>query len=293
MLCVVSMAQAQETIYRDTVHLYSFKTQPDIRSGNVEGMNLNLQYRLVYDKDRHRTAKPLQLGIRVVFFHPDGRVISAVPGATNHASKERIAITGSEDFHWTGSRDLFMPYYALNLPPGTRPVRMKVYAYVKDTAVTEDPRIIFVTGASQTGVTITKPPVRIFRMIVREIRVSPRNAKGRPWDFGILKTNDPDLIYRISMNSKNHSDNRFASTTVDDAVSGSWSVDSGPVTISVADRITLGVYDKDAMFDDLIGRLTHPLDEWVRIGKSGKPVVFGLVTHCLIEAEEMTGDKKK
>ncbi len=284
---------AQSAFFGDTLQIHSIRAFPDLRSGNAEGLRLNLHFSLQYDEKRHQAKKPVLLGIRIIFFQPDGKIVSAVPGTSYHVSDEGVAITGSEDMTWTNTKDLFMPYYAFSLPEGEHILRLKIFSYVKDSAVTEDPRLIFLKGPSETTVKIKKPGTRSFRIMVRELRVSPSNANGRAWDFSLFGSNEPDLMHRVVTKSKEHSDFRHTSSTVQDAFSAGWIDFSEPVIISVRDEITLNISDKDLLFDDVIGEISNTLDKWLEISAQKKPVSFGEVTSCLVELVEIRNDSVK
>ena len=278
---------AQRQSFSDTLVVHSLRAQTDIRSGNAVGLRLKLTFKLKYDHYRHGSEWPELFGIRAAFFKPDGSIVLAVPGSSYHASKEYIANTGSDDYLPISKKTLFLPYYALRLPAGFHRLHVRVYGFLRDTSVFEEPRIIPVTGMSGLTVSIHKPQTRSFRMVVRDLKVKPHNENGRAWDFGLLNTNEPDLMYRIRIKSAEHTDDRDVSTAIDDAFTGEWTLFSGPVIISSDDRITLSVFDQDVMYDDLIGEISHTLDEWKSISVSKQVLSFGLVLHCIVETEEL------
>ncbi len=279
---------SQSADFRDTLTVQSFRVTPDIRSDQVEGIRLAIKYNLVYDVAGHKAKRPLILGIRADFYHPDGLPIHAASGTSFHVSPEGFAVTVLEDMSWPKQDVLFMPYYALDLPAGENSIRVKLTAFLKDTAVIEDNRNITVRGIQESTVNIRKPNTRSFRMMVRELRVNPRNAKGNHWDFGFLSPNDPDLQSRIVLKSKEHSDDVHISSSVEDALSAAWIDFSNPITISINDKITLVIYDKDLFFHDLIGEVSFTLDEWIKIGNAKQSIKFGFVSSCVIDIEEIT-----
>lgn len=278
---------AQRQSFKDTLFVHSLRAQTDIRSGNAVGLRLNLTFKLKYDQIRHGSDWPELFGIRAAFFKPDGSVVLAVPGMSYHASKEYFANTGSDDYLPINKKTLFLPYYVLRLPEGFHRLQVRVYGFLRDTSVFEEPRVIPVIGISRLNLSINKPKTRSFRMVVRDIKVKPHNENGRAWDFGLLNTNEPDLMYRIRIKSAEHTDDRDVSPVIDDALSGRWNLFSGPVVITSDDRISLSVFDQDVMYDDLIGEVTHTLDEWKSISVSKQVLSFGLVLHCIVETEEL------
>ncbi len=281
------LLNAQETNYRDTLRVYSIRPLSDIRSGQAEGARLTVHFNLIYNEARHNSKKPVMLEFQALFLTADGSPVRASQGTVYHISREGYAVTGINDMQWSNKKDLFIPYYALELPPGRHSLNVSLSCSVKDTAVTQESRPVPVTGMTQVTIQINKPRTRMFRMYVRELRVNPLNAKGRPWDSGFFSSTDPDLQYRIELRSKEHTDNTHMSSTVQDALSAGWIDFADPVTVSLNDRITLSVYDKDIFFHDPIGEISYSPDDWLRTGSSGQPISFGQVTSCIVVIEEI------
>lgn len=287
-----SVARSQTSEFRDTIIIQTLKVMPDIRSDNVEGVRLSFRFNLIYNEKMHARKKPAVLGIRAFFFSENGAPVRAISGTAYHKSDDGLAVSGLDEMNWTNQKNLFLPYYALDLPAGRHSLVLRISAWVKDTSVTEDSRPIAVRGMLESAFQINKPQTRTFRLRLRELRVHATNAKGNYWDFGLFSSNEPDLQHRVVLRSKEHADNVHISSTVEDALSAAWPDFSEPLTISRNDKITLCIYDKDLFFHDLIGAISYGLDEWLRIGAQNAPIYFDRVNTCIIEIEEPMPDTR-
>ena len=121
-------------------------------------------------------------------------------------------------------------------------------------------------------------------MLCSGVRVTETDH-GKNWDFGLVGL--PDPIFKVIMDNAFQPDLLYTSVEVQNSLSAAWIDYSTPFFISEGDKITLGIYDKDTLIDDLIGKESHTLDEWLEISKTVKELKFDQVLYCTVKVEKM------
>ncbi len=274
------------SVYRDTCSITNTKIATDIKSKDILGVQIDFDYFLQYDV-KHKKQEPLNFIIEIDILDHLGKQLHAVG---SESSFNRKGFAGAEKtermvaVRTKTAQHFFVPYYCFDLPPGQTPLQVSIRVTLRDSAFDEKPRIISTNGTTSQSFTISKPPTCKVRMLCSGVRVSETDH-GKNWDFGLSGL--PDPMFKIILDNDIQPDFIYNSSSVENSLSAAWIDFSVPFLISEGDKITMGIYDKDTLIDDLIGKESHTLDEWLDISKASKELVFDQVKHCTVKVEKV------
>ncbi|PLX11279.1 MAG: hypothetical protein C0594_03875 [Marinilabiliales bacterium] len=259
------------------------KISKKILSKNISGIKLELTSKLVYDKSKYKLEKPKNASIKLYLRKPDGDTIQAIKASSNY--KDYNGYFAASKSITTIKTEVFIPYYALKLSEGEHKLEYCLSAFVRDTSINQPQREISVKGEQTGEILIQKPPVENFKLVVRGVRVTKKDFKNKEWDWG-LSGKEPDIKIKVLLINDYLADIVFSSTTMKNSFSAAWIDYSEPITISKGDKITIGVYDDDIMFDDKMGTITHSLPEFLKIANNIEELSFNLVTFFLLDIKK-------
>jgi hypothetical protein len=272
--------------WRDTCYISNTRITPNVKSKGILGLKIEFVSNLIYDP-RHKSQEPNYLILEVALLNEAGKPLPAHGDGSSFnlkgfAGAEKTELSAS--VRQKVSRTFFIPYYCLDLPAGSAKLQCTVRVSLKDSSLLEKPRMIAVKGVNLQTVSIDKPGTTKLRMLCSGVRVSATDH-GKSWDFGL--TGLPDPVFKVILDNAVQPDFVYTSTEMQNALSAAWIDYSTVFFVSDGDPITLGIYDKDTLIDDLIGKETHTVDEWLEISKTSKELVFGQVTYCTVKVEKM------
>ncbi|MFI5150813.1 MAG: hypothetical protein ACHQRM_13845 [Bacteroidia bacterium] len=274
------------TVWHDTCYITSAQITPDIRNKEISGINIDVVSYLKYDK-QHVGDKPSEFMVTISILTAGGKPLPALSPRSQFC---RNGFAGAEKSEFgrpsgeTTRMKFFIPYYVLNLPPGEASLQCSIQVSVLDTSIIQKPRHIPSAGPALQSFTIHKPAVIQARMLCTGVRVTAKDH-GRNWDFGL--TGLPDPVFKVILDNEAQPDFLYTSPEVQNSLSAAWLDFSPHFLISEGDKITLGIYDKDTLIDDLIGKETHTLDEWIEITKAAKELAFDQVLFCTVKVEKV------
>lgn len=263
----------EEEAKKDILTISSLKGTPDVTAGGVSGMHIDVEanlstrqeggfptlYALVYDTSK----QPIKAAVTLSRYNIAGKA-----GCSRSILVQKFPVK------------LFIPYYILDLREGRHEIIIQISAAVKYGTAAEEK--VLIRGKKTFSLTINKPVVRKFRVMVRELRVAEKNLRDNNWDNGSGRSRLPDLRCKVELGAKAAKDVVYASSVVKNSLSAAWIDYSGILAISEGDTINIVVYDKDTMFDDPIGRVKFKLEELKAVADKGEKIRFGLVNSCLI-----------
>lgn len=280
--CVVLLPQAEEAeaVKKDTMEITSLKAAPGAREGGVIGINIELEAAIEL---KDTSGVPL---ITAIVYDANGTPVKA---AVKKSRYNIGGLAGSERMGFISKFPvkLSIPYYILDLKEGRHSLSVKISAAVRYGA--KEPEKVECRGEDSVSLSIDKPAVRKFQVIMRELRVEERNLRDNNWDSG-GRARLPDLRYKVELGSKATRDIVYFSSVVQNSLSAGWIDYSGVIAISEGDTVNIAVYDKDTMFDDPIGRKKLSLDELIKMANKGEKIHFGLVDSCLISVKQGNRD---
>jgi hypothetical protein len=194
--------------------------------------------------------------------------------------------TTDSDILQSGSGKFFVPYYVLKLNEGAHKLKVRLEVMRMDSAKGKfDSKKVVVEGPVEKQFSINKPKTRTVKLCCTGVRVKSYNSKGNSWDFG--SSGLPDLVYRVLLEAGEVSDRLYSSPEMQNATSAAWLDYTGHITVSEGDRISIGVYDNDTMYDDLIGIENLSVDELLEAASASKELHFGYVDYCTLKAAEI------
>lgn len=273
-------------VWRDTCYISNTIITPDIKIKGIMGVKIEFDSFLNYES-KHINKTPNTFIVDVIILNDLGKPLTAneEPTSFSHngaviANKSTIIVVVKKKV----SNSFFIPYYCIDLPVGKAKLKYKISISLKDTSMMEKERHIAVKGIFSGDFFITKPPIHKVKMLCSSVRVATTD-NGKSWDFGL--SGQPDPVFKVVLNNGIQADYIYESPTVENSSSAAW-IDSSPIfIISEGDEITLGIYDNDTLSDDVIGSVSHSLDEWLEISKTSKELVFGQVTYCTIKVQKI------
>lgn len=260
----------------------------DVVRGNIHGAELT-----VFFKKRFSTRKSESLyqsyHFAMLVMDENGKAIQAVNSSSKYDRDGTVvseSSTNDLDILQTGLGRFFIPYYALGLNEGVHKLKIKLEVARFDSVKGKfDTHKVVVLGPAEKLIQINKPKTRTLKLYCSGVRVQDHNAKGNSWDFG--GPGLPDLVYRVLLESDAATDRLYSSTEMQNATSAAWINYTGPITISEGDKITIGIYDNDTLYDDLIGTKDFTFEEILAAGTAGKELHFGLVEFCTLKVQEL------
>jgi hypothetical protein len=273
-------------VWHDTCFVINTHLTPDIVNKNITGVTIDFDYTLSYDK-KHKQNKPSELLIDLHIQDAAGKKLEAL---SPHSIFCRNGFAGAEKSEFgrepgeKTSMHFFIPYYCLNLKPGEVQLQCSISIGIRDTSILEKERPVLVSGTATLPFGIHKPETVKVRLLYTGVRVTAKDH-GKNWDFGLSGL--PDPVFKVILANDAQPDFLYVSPEVQNSLSAAW-IDPSPVfLISVGDKITLGIYDKDTLIDDFIGNETHTLEEWLDISKDKKELAFDQVLYCTVKAEQV------
>jgi len=272
--------------WRDTCYITNTRITPDVRSKDILGVTIDFDSFLSYDT-RHTKKEPFNFVIEINILDAAGKQVRAV--STGSAFNQKGFAGAEKTEHIVSVRTkinqhFFVPYYCLDLPPGQVKLQYLIRCSVRDTSFDEKLRTVYADGVTTQKFAISKPPSNKVRLLCTAVRVSPTDH-GKNWDFGLSGLPDPE--FKVILSNAVQPDFLYTSASIENSLSAAWIDYSTPFFISEGDKITLGIYDKDTIIDDLIGMESHTLDEWLEISKSVKELKFDQVLFCTVKIEKM------
>ncbi|OFX60322.1 MAG: hypothetical protein A2046_02660 [Bacteroidetes bacterium GWA2_30_7] len=278
-LCSLSSFSIQQ---KDTLLVKSIEVNSDKFSNNIYGAEIEINTILKYYNEIKKTKNPSSLIFRITIFDENNKPIQATESTSFKKSNNQVAIS-QEFLNERSDFKIFIPYYCLNLEKGLHKLSLLINAYVRDTSITDKPREIFCKGLNHKKLTINKPATKTFKLLVQGVKITNFDSKGSTWDWtGGLA----DIFYNISLISTNNSDLIFNSSTVKNTLSAAWMDYSENITISENDKITIGVYDEDTMFHDIVGQKDFTYTELLSLSDSETEISFGQVTYLILKVKK-------
>ncbi|OFX18928.1 MAG: hypothetical protein A2033_12345 [Bacteroidetes bacterium GWA2_31_9] len=267
---------------KDTIDIKTINVKTDIVSNNIFGAELEINANLKYFNEIKKTNKPNSLIFRIIIFDSNNKPILATESTTFKKNDNQVAI--SQEFYNENNRyKIIIPYYSLKLEQGIHKLSISIKAFVRDTSITDKPREIFCKGFTKKQITITKPPTKTFKLLVQGVKITKLDSKDSSWDWtGGLA----DVFYKISLNSSSYSDLIFSSSVVKNTQSAAWMDYSKYITISENDKITIGIFDEDTMFHDIIGEKNFTYEDLLSISDSETELTFGQVTFMILKVKK-------
>lgn len=239
------------------------KIQSDVRLKEVIGIDVHFDLKFRYSNAALNRAEansgPYDYDLICELLNPNGVPISAThdaalwrdPAGHVHTNQTIRLVEDRNEFK---NRHFFLPYYAPNLPEGPHNVRVRV--------AIRDIRTKKILAEYKTGVLeIHKPPVRLYRIRMKEVEVSETDFDKENWDYFFLTETEglPDLKWEV----QRAGDPVFSSRRRKNVTQfeGNFRDNSGVFTLSEGDRIQLAIIDNDmTSVSDTIG--VSNLDPW-------------------------------
>ena len=274
--------------HTDTVTVVAISVKTDCVSGNIHGAELTVLFKKKFSMRKGEiTFQSYRFSLHVL--NENGKAIEAVNVGSQLNVGGRVVIqnsTNDQNILQTGMGKFFIPYYALKLSEGAHTLKIKMQVARFDSVKGKyDPGKITLRGTAEKLFSIKKPKTRTLKVCCSGVRVKGQNAKGNSWDFGT--SGQPDLIYKVVLESAAHADILYVSAEMQNATAAAWIDYAGPVTVSEGDKITIGIYDNDTMFDDIIGANDFSVDELLSVSTTAKELHFGLVEFCTLKVSEI------
>ena len=177
------------------------KIQPDIRRKEVIGIDVNFDLSFRYSDAALKRAQPesgpFDYDLVCELLNPNGVPINAThdaakwrdPSGHVHTNQTIRLQNDRTDYK---KRHFFLPYYAPSLPAGLHNVRVRIA--IRDVK-TKKILVEHSTGILQ----IHKPPVKLYRIRMKEVEVSELDQNKENWDYFFLTETEglPDLKWEV------------------------------------------------------------------------------------------------
>lgn len=158
---------------------------------------------------------------------------------------------------------LFIPYYAISLPPGEH--TLTVQPVVKK-ALQDQTRQIALSYEGQSTVVLEQPELVKVQIKVTNVEAESSNLDGKSWDenLGIGKDEAklPDLKWRLLFETTTDKDEAFTSVEVENSLKAAWSEPSPVFYMAPEDKVAFEVLDADGIGqENRIGKRFFTLTE--------------------------------
>ncbi len=173
--------------------------------------------------------------------------------------------------------ELFIPFWAMKLPPGAHDLTIELTARMKSNTTSARPSEtpIEVRGKSVVGTRIQKPPTRSVQVLVSQVVASPIAA-----DASFLRPRKarPDLFWRLLFDRVSV----YSSPVCTDCRQAKWKRYSPVVQVSEGDLITVSILDRDVAKNDRLGSFVFTLETLQNIASSKVPLALSDVDSLLL-----------
>ena len=233
--------------------------QTDARKREVVGIAVSFDLQFLYSAAELNRADPgsgpFDYALFCELLNPNGVPITASQDAASwrdpyghvHAN-QTIRLRQERSLYQ--KRQFFLPYHVPNLPKGGHNVRIRI-------ALMDAKTKKILADYQSSILPIQKPPVKLFRMKMKEVEVAELDRNKENWDYFFLTESEglPDLKWEIQRaNDPVFSSRRRKNVT---RFEGNFRDNSGIFTLSKGDPIELVIIDNDmTSASDTIGRMT-------------------------------------
>ena len=174
--------------------------------------------------------------------------------------------------------DLFVPFYAIDLPAGAHQIVPTFEAERTDGLRGRVDHPLRIDDALPPF-TIVKPPTREINVLVTRVEVAPGQYDAAL--FRLYKAR-PDLYWRVRFGSRPGSV-VHASRIHNDTYNTEWNRATSTITWSEGDQISIDVLDADVTLDDLLASFTFTYEQLLMAYERGRPLSRGAVRHLSLE----------
>lgn len=164
---------------------------------------------------------------------------------------------------------LFIPFWAMKLPPGAHDLTIELSARMKTgvSSRTSSETPLETRGKNVIQTRIQKPPTKSLQVLVSEVVASPFAA-----DASFLRPRKarPDLFWRLLFDKVSV----YSSPVCTDCRRATWKRHSPVVHLSEGDLVTISVLDRDVAKNDSLGSFVFTLETLQNIAGSKTPLAL-------------------
>lgn len=235
--------------------IQGIEIEPNYIDDGVHGMKITYRYNFLSLEEEHHNDTLLQNCTFTIKtkISENGKNIGTAKGFKSVTNQNgdlefTIQLIGSEiqASKYDKLAVQFIPFAALNLMEGEHNLAVKAEISGKDaTGFLHNQKI------EKNGIVINKPITKTFTMNIDYLEVNTLNSIGQAWDYGIFKTDAPDVGINIMVGNVS-----VWKSNVNDTYMFAVGPNSKNIsfTISKNDKVIFLVQDIDVMFNDFIAK---------------------------------------
>ena len=235
--------------------IQGIEIEPNYIDDGVHGMKITYRYNFLSLEEEHHNDTLLQNCTFTIKtkISENGKNIGTAKGFKSVTNQNgdlefTIQLIGSEiqASKYDKLAVQFIPFAALNLMEGEHNLAVKAEISGKDaTGFLHNQKI------EKSGIVINKPITKTFTMNIDYLEVNTLNSIGQAWDYGIFKTDAPDVGINIMVGNVS-----VWKSNVNDTYMFAVGPNSKNIsfTISKNDKVIFLVQDIDVMFNDFIAK---------------------------------------
>lgn len=235
--------------------IQGIEIEPNYIDDGVHGMKITYRYNFLSLEEEHHNDTLLQNCTFTIKtkISENGKNIGTAKGFKSVTNQNgdlefTIQLIGSEiqASKYDKLAVQFIPFAALNLVEGEHNLAVKAEISGKDaTGFLHNQKI------EKSGIVINKPITKTFTMNIDYLEVNTLNSIGQAWDYGIFKTDAPDVGINIMVGNVS-----VWKSNVNDTYMFAVGPNSKNIsfTISKNDKVIFLVQDIDVMFNDFIAK---------------------------------------
>lgn len=264
---------------KDSIFLKNILVSSDTIIGGVRGIGITFVAKLGYDSVFHQRKFPSALKLAFVLreYH---KPVECYGSSSKFCKNDSFNYIKDLSFGLSRQETVLIPFYALKLPEGNNQISLTMNALIGDTSIFESTfHSIKIIGKSNYNLSIIKPPIDRFEVLVSGVKLMSTDFNGKAWDYNLISGAAPDICWKITVGRGESCDVLFRSSVMKNSYSAAWLDGAEELVLSRGDEFCVAVYDDDPLTDDFAGSICGTLPKIIEISQKKQPMVFDRLSY--------------